>query len=208
MNVTVQTIKKPIQMTVTKTPFMPVENILYSPTKRFEVTPTATMQPTATPTSRNLEGIYTISIESDFLNKWWKEQFKELEIRVCDDPCTKERIEELLDSHTTWGIVQTYEGRLLYTHSGWQRSGPEFGEIFLHLYDSEKLDETSICLSKDLCYKVIDYVVLNRDVIGNEIHIDELFEENEEDDYFILTCSKRILPGFLTPKLILQIRKF
>ena len=208
MDVTIQAIQKPVLMTETPTPFMPVENILYSPTKRFEVTSTPTMEPTATPKSRNLNGLYAVSIESSFLNKWWKEQFKELEIRVCDDPCTKERIEELLDSHTTWVITQPNEGRILYTHSGWQRSGPEFGEIFLQLYDSDELDDISICLEKDLCYKVVNYVVLNRDQIGNEIHIDELFEENEQDDYFILTCSKRVIPGFQTPKLIIQIRKF
>lgn len=208
LDVTKQATEKPILMTVTRTPFLPVENILYSPTKRFEVTSTTAMEPTATPASRNLKGLYTVSIQSEFLNKWWKEQFKELEVRSCDDPCTKERIEELLDSHSKWVIAQPNEGRILYTHSGWEAFGPEFGEIFLRLYNSDKLNETSICLNKDLCYKVVDFLVLDRNEIGNEIHIDELFEENEQDDYFILTCSKRVIPGFQTPKLIIQIRKF
>lgn len=199
---------QPIQITVTRTPFMPVENTPQSPVKETEVIPTATMEPTPTPTSRNLEGTYDVSIESEIMTDWYKGKFKELEIRKCSLPCTVEKIDNLLNSHNTWVAVQPDEGRILYTHSGWELiSGPEFGEIFLRMYNSGKLKDSILCLNDNSCYKVVDYVILNRENVGEEVQIDELFDENMEDDYFILTCSKRVIPGLQTPKLIIQMRK-
>jgi hypothetical protein len=205
--VTVQAIQKPIRMTPTRTPFMPVENTAQFEIQKTEVVPMATMEPTPTPTSRNLEGMYNVSIESNFLNEWYRDQFKELEVRKCENPCTKEKIDELLNSHDIWVVVQPNEGRILYTHSGWDFSGPEFGEIFLRIYNSGKLKETLFCLENDLCYQVVDFVILDRENVGEQVHIDELFEKNEEDDFFILTCSKRVIPGLETPKLIIKMRK-
>ena len=202
--VTVQAM--PIQIAITMTPFMPVMEPTQSVIKQTEVIPT--MESTPVPLTRNLEGVYDVSIESDYLTEWFLRQFKELQIRTCELPCTEDSIESLLDSHSTWVIAQPNEGRILYTHSGWDViTGPEFGEIFLRLYNSGNLNDTVLCLEEDICYLVVDSIVLEKDYVGSEIHINELFEEIREDDYFILTCSELIIPGFYTPKLVIQLKK-
>ena len=204
MDVTVQA--KPIQVTVTMTPFMPVMEVTPSVTKQIEVIPT--MESTPVPLTRNLEGVYDVSIESSYLTEWFRRQFKELQIRTCELPCTEDLIESLLDSHSTWVVAQPNEGRILYTHSGWDViTGPEFGEIFLRLYNSGNLNDTVLCLEEDICYLVVDSIILEKDYVGSEIHINELFEDTRDDDYFILTCSELIVPGFYTPKLIVQLKK-
>ncbi len=200
--VTVQAM--PIQITATMTPFMPMEPT-QSVIKETEVIPT--MEPTPIPTSRNLEGEYMVSIESDYLTEWFRRQFKELQIKNCELPCTEEKIESLLDSHTVWVVAQPNEGRILYTHSGWEvLTGPEFGEIFLRLFNSGNLNDTVLCLEEDICYLVVDYIILDKE-IGSEIHIEELFDNTSDDDYFLLTCSELVIPGFFTPKLVIQLKK-
>ncbi len=195
----------PIQVTVTMTPFMPVMEVTPTVTKQIEVIPT--MEATPVPLTRNLEGVYDVSIESDYLTEWYHRQFKELQIVTCELPCTEEKIENLLDSHTVWVVAQPSEGRILYTHSGWEvLTGPEFGEIFLRLYNSGNLKNTVLCLEEDFCYLVVDFIILDKE-IGSEIHIEELFEDTRDDDYFILTCSELIIPGFYTPKLVIQLKK-
>jgi hypothetical protein len=187
------------------TPFMPMMEITPSVTKQIEIFPT--MEATPVPQTRNLEGEYIVSIESDYLTEWFRRQFKELQIVTCELPCTEEKIENLLDSHTVWVVAQPSEGRILYTHSGWDViTGPEFGEIFLRLYNSGNLKNTVLCLEEDFCYLVVDSIILDKE-IGSEIHIEELFEDTRDDDYFILTCSELVIPGFYTPKLVIQLKK-
>ena len=204
LDVTVQAM--PIQIAITMTPFMPVMEVTPTVSKQIEVIPT--MESTPVPTSRNLEGVYDVSIESSYLTEWFYRQFKELQIVNCELPCTEEKIESLLDSHSVWVVAEPNEGRILYTYSGWDViTGPEFGEIFLRLYNSGNLNDTVLCLEEDICYLVVDSIILEKDYVGSEIHINELFEDTRDDDYFILTCSELIVPGFYTPKLIVQLKK-
>ena len=186
-----------INATVTPKPFQPEE------------AKTETLIPTEVeleePKRISLEGLYTVSIQSEFLTDWYRSLFKQLEIRWCEQ-CSSEEIETQLEyAGNNWIAVQ--DEHVLYIHSGWDFfAGPELGEILLRMYKTENLIDSVICLNENVCYEVVDYKILERDSIGGSISLGELFTV-QEDDYFIFTCSELVIPGIPTPKLIIQIRQ-
>jgi len=184
---------------VTPTPFQPEEVKTEAPAPTIKVTETEE------PKLISLEGLYSISIQSEFITDWYRSLFKQLEIKLCEQ-CSLEQIEAQLEyAGKNWVVVQ--HEHVLYTHSGWSLSaGPELGEILLRMYKTENLRDSVICLQEEACYEIVDYKTLERDSIGGSISLGELFNV-QEDDYFIFTCATRVIPGVPTPKLILQIRQ-
>lgn len=167
------------------------------------IVPTITPTVTPTPEIMSLEGVYTVTIQSEGLTNWYRQFFKELEIKWCPDCNTSEEIDELLEFGDKWIAVQN--DRILYIHSGWLiKTGVEFGEILLTIYNSNELENTTICLG-DTCFYVVETYYLDRDRVGEPVSVSELFDI-EYGDYFILTCATRIIPGIETPKLIIQLR--
>lgn len=180
------------QPSPTPTPFITVEEAIPS------------IEVVEEPKEISLVGSYeNLSIESDDLSDWYRSFFKEVEIKECPLECSKEQIEDLLNSGGEWRLVQ--HGQVLYTHSGWPIvQGPSFGEFFLRIERDGDLRETGFCLDT-VCFKIIDYTVLSRDQIGGLISVDEIFEV-QEGNFFLVTCSSRLIPGLQTPKLILQLQ--
>ncbi|PKN02852.1 hypothetical protein CVU76_02400 [Candidatus Dojkabacteria bacterium HGW-Dojkabacteria-1] len=172
-----------------------------------EPTPIPTLQPTEEPENISLQGIYTVTVQSDAITDWYRSFFKELKVELCQEPCTAEQIMAQLGKQSDKEWVAVQHGRVLYVHSGWSiTSGPEFGEILLRVHNSGDLKSAVICLEERRCFQVVDLVLLGRGSIGDNISTGELFSV-EHGDYFIVTCSERLIPGLETPKLILQIRK-
>lgn len=188
-----------VNVTVTPKPF------LYEEVKTDTLTPTQTTMETEQPKVISLEGLYPISIQSDFITDWYKSLFKQLEIKWCDQ-CSLEQIETQLEyAGENWVVVQ--HEHVLYTHSGWDLSaGPELGEILLRMYKTENLRDSIICLEEKVCYEIVDFITLEGDSIGGNISLGKLFNV-QEDDYFIFTCATRVIPGIPTSKLIIQIRQ-
>lgn len=188
-----------VSSTVTPIPFQPEE------VKTEEQTSTIKVTETEEPNLISLEGLYPISIKSEFITDWYRSMFKQLEIKWCEQ-CSLEQIEAQLEyAGKNWVVVQ--HEHVLYTHSGWSLSaGPELGEILLRMYKTENLRDSVICLQEEACYEIVDYKILERDSIGGIISLGELFNV-QEDDYFIFTCATQVIPGVPTPKLILQIRQ-
>lgn len=175
--------------------------------EKEELIPTPTLQSKEEPENISLEGIYPVAVQSDVITDWYRSFFKELKVELCQEPCSAEQIMVQLGkvSEKEWVAVQ--HGRVLYVHSGWSiTSGPEFGEILLRVNNSGDLKSAVICLEEKLCFAVVDLVLLGRESIGGNISTGELFNV-QHGDYFIVTCSERLIPGLETPKLILQIRK-
>ena len=168
------------------------------------IVPTATATVTPTPEKISLEGVYTVTIQSEGLTNWYRQFFKELEVKWCPGCTTPEEVDELLEFGDKWIAVQN--DRILYVHSGWLiKTGMEFGEILLAIYNSNELEDTTICLDEDICLYVVDVYYLDRDRVGESISVNEIFDV-EYGDYFVLTCATRIVPGIETPKLVVQLR--
>lgn len=155
------------------------------------------------PLERLPEGTYELVLETEHLSDWFRSFFKKIVVKECSSTCSIEEIEELLEPEDDeWVVVR--HGRVLYTHSGWPLTqGPFFGEMFLRILKEGVLEESSICFD-EMCFDIIDSITLSREEVGGRIPLSELFEI-EQDDYFLVTCAKRITPGFQTPKLILQL---
>jgi len=178
-----------------------------------EIKPTPTLEEPEkiekpTPTKEvelNLEGFYKeVSFESEALLNWYKEFFKPVQIKECTG-CSSDEILELLEPYEEWIIVQN--GQILIIHSGWPLGkDPAFGQMFvLILREGGDLTGVIFCLD-DICFEILDWVILARDEVGGSIPVNQIFDEVSNDDYYLITCSDSMIPGLKTPKLVLRMQ--
>ena len=178
-----------------------------------EITPTPTLdipekveEPSPTKeVELNLEGFYQdVSFDSDELLNWYPEFFKPVQIITCNG-CSSEEILELLKPYEEWIIIQN--GRVIIVHAGWPLGqDPAFGQMFvLIIREGGDLTGVTFCLD-DLCFEILDWKILERDEVGGLIPVDQIFDEIDEDDLYLITCSESMIPGLKTPKLVLRLK--
>jgi hypothetical protein len=138
------------------------------------------------------------------ITPWYQSFLREAEVVECPKPCSTEQIDDNLDPvGNEFRLVQN--GWVIYTHSGWPvLEFPHLGKYFLVAEEAGDLVGLVFCLDADFCFKVTDYVILDREQIGGSVSVAELFESHE-GSYFLSTCATRTIPGLPTPKLILQL---
>ncbi len=142
---------------------------------------------------------------AESITPWYQSLLRDAAVVECPEPCSTEQIDDNLDPRDNeFRIVQ--HGWVLYTHSGWPvLQSPHLGKYFLVAEEAGDLVGLTFCLDADFCFKVTDYVILDREQIGGSISVAELFE-TYEGSYFLSTCATRTIPGLPTPKLILQLK--
>ena len=211
-------------------PTQPVEQEETLPTKTPVVLEEEVLQPTPFPTITTLlakekdeevilkpepikpedfTGYYEIvTLESEDFLDWYRLFFKDLQVKQCTSECTTEDIERLLKpENNEWVIAQ--HGWVFYAHSGWPiERGPSFGQLFLLIirHNEEALIGSTFCLGEDICFEIVNYILLGQDRLGGLVYMDELFD-TELGDYFLTTCAQTPEQDKLTPKLFLQLRK-
>ena len=138
------------------------------------------------------------------ITPWYQSFLRDAEVVECPEPCSTEQIDDNLDPEgNEFRLVQN--GWIIYTHGHWPQLGsPHLGKFFLVAEEAGDLVGLTFCLDADFCFKVTDYVILDREQVGGSISVAELFE-TYEGSYFLLTCASRMIPGLATPKLILQL---
>ena len=152
----------------------------------------------------NLEGFYKeISFESKDLLNWYRGFFKPVQIKECPD-CSSGEFLDLLEPYEEWILVRN--GKVIYVHSGWPLGQePAFGQMFvLILREGGDLTGVTFCFD-DLCFEIRDWVILERDEVGGSIPVNQIFDEIDDDDLYLVTCSQAMIPGLKTPKLLLRL---
>jgi len=141
---------------------------------------------------------------AESITPWYQSFLRKAEVVECPEGCSTEQIDGNLDPDgNEFRLIQN--GWIIYTHSGWPTLGsPYLGKYFLVAEEAGDLVGLAFCLDADFCFKVTDYVILDRAQIGGSISVAELFEVHE-GSYFLSTCATRTIPGLPTPKLILQL---
>jgi hypothetical protein len=156
---------------------------------------------------RITRSLVDVLMDSQTVTLWYEQYWRSFEIvnLRCENQCSAEEIEDLLGPVFTkenWTAVQI--GRVLYTHSGWDRSyGPEFGELFRRIIREDDSEPFHLCLGTE-CYIFVGYVFLGREELKGPLVLSQIFEDTQETDLFILTCDGFVDEDVLTPKLILQ----
>jgi hypothetical protein len=142
--------------------------------------------------------------EAESITPWYQSFLREAEVVECPEPCSTEQIDNNLDPvGNEFRLVQN--GWVIYTHGGWPvLQSPHLGKYFIVAEEAGDLIGLVFCLDADFCFKVTDYVILDREQIGGSISVAELFETHE-GSYFLSTCATRTIPGLPTPKLILEL---
>jgi len=142
--------------------------------------------------------------EAESITPWYQSFLREAEVVECPGPCSTEQIDDNLDPvGNEFRLVQN--GWVIYTHGGWPvLQSPHLGKYFIVAEEAGDLIGLVFCLDADSCFKVTDYVILDREQIGGSISVAELFETHE-GSYFLSTCATRTIPGLPTPKLILEL---
>ncbi len=141
---------------------------------------------------------------AESITPWYQSFLRGAEVVECPEDCSTEQIDNNLDPDgNEFRIVQ--HGWVMYTHGSWPiLQSPYLGKYFLVAEEAGDLVGLAFCLDADFCFKVTDYVILDREQIGGSISVVELFETHE-GSYFLSTCATRTIPGVATPKLILQL---
>lgn len=141
---------------------------------------------------------------AESITPWYQSFLREAEVVECREDCSTEQIDDNLDpENNEFRIIQ--HGWVMYTHGGWPiLQFPHFGKYLLVAEEAGDLIGLVFCLDADFCFKVTDYVILDREQVGGSISVAELFESHE-GSYFLSTCATRTIPGLPTPKLILQL---
>jgi len=142
--------------------------------------------------------------ESESITPWYKSFLRGAEVVECPGDCSTEQIADNLDPENgELRLVQN--GWIIYTHGHWPTLGsPHLGRYLLIAEEAGELIGFIFCLDADFCFKVTDYVILDREQVGGSISVAELFE-TYEGSYFLSTCASRMIPGLPTPKLIVQL---
>jgi hypothetical protein len=142
--------------------------------------------------------------EAESITPWYQSFLREAEVVECPGPCSTEQIDDNLDPIAKeFRLVQN--GWVIYTHGGWPvLQSPHLGKYFIVAEEAGDLIGLVFCLDADFCFKITDYVILDREQIGGSISVAELFETHE-GSYFLSTCATRTIPGLPTPKLILEL---
>ena len=195
-------------LTPTSTPFIPSEEMYIEHAEEKEPPRAQVLFEEEEVVERITRSLVEVTVDSETISKWYTENYwRELEIvdLRCGSECSVEEIEDLLGPvfmKDIWTAVQI--GRVLYTHSGWDRTyGPEFGELFRRILRDNSSESYNLCLGTK-CYVLVAYVSLGREEIGENWVISQIFGETKDTDIFILTCDGFVDTNILTPKLILQ----
>lgn len=171
-------------------------------------------EPEVVETPEEIPVVEPISFEGEYgmvtihgaesITPWYQSFLRGAEVVECPEPCSTEQVDDNLDPNgNEFRLVQ--DGWVIYTHGHWPSLGsPHLGKYFLVAEEAGDLVGLAFCLDADFCFKVTDYVILDREQVGGSISVAELFE-TYDGSYFLLTCASRMIPGLATPKLILQL---